>query len=182
MGRKAVFLDRDGVLNQAIVKDGKPFPPRTPGELCILDEAFEGCQRLAAAGFTLICVTNQPDVARGIISAENLAAINAAVTNQLGLDEMRACPHSDEDHCHCRKPKPGMLLDAARHHGLDLSRCYMVGDRWRDIDAGLAAGCRTIFIDYGYAERRPEGMNFICKSLAEAAQFILDADLDTSVN
>jgi len=173
MGGKAVFLDRDGVLNKSIVIDGKPFPPRSLGELQILAEALEGCQRLAAAGFKLICVTNQPDVTRGLMHANDLTAINASVVEQLRLDDLRVCIHSDEDNCDCRKPKPGMLIDAAKDHDLDLSKSYMVGDRWRDIEAGLAAGCRTVLIDYHYAERRPEGMNYTCNSLARAAQFII---------
>ncbi len=177
MGEKAVFLDRDGVLNQSIVIDGKPFPPRSLGELHILEEAKEGCRHLSAAGFKLICVTNQPDVSRGLMGADELAAINASVMEQLGLDDLRVCHHSDEDNCDCRKPKPGMLLDAAKDHGLDLGQCYMVGDRWRDIDAGRAAGCRTVLIDYHYAERRPDGMDYTCNSLAQAAQFIISGDI-----
>lgn len=177
MGGKAVFLDRDGVLNQSIVVDGKPFPPRCLDELRILEEAVEGCRRLSAAGFKLICVTNQPDVSRGLMQAYDLAAINASVVEQLRLDDLRVCQHSDEDNCDCRKPKPGMLIEAAKDHGLDLSQCYMVGDRWRDIDAGRAAGCRTVLIDYQYAERRPDGMDYTCKSLAQAAQFIISGEI-----
>ncbi len=168
-----MFLDRDGVLNEAIVVDGKPFPPRRIDELVIPDDAVEGCRRLKAAGFKLICVTNQPDVARGIMTGSALEDINRAVVAALGLDDLRVCPHSDADACGCRKPKPGLLLAAAVDHDLDIASSYMVGDRWRDIEAGIAAGCPSIYIDRGYHERRPSSMAHTCDCLAEAARFIM---------
>ena len=136
----AVFLDRDGVLNCAILIEGKPYPPRLLSELEIDPGAVEACRRLKEAGFKLICVTNQPDAARGLMAYSELAAINDAVVGALGLDELVACPHSDEDRCDCRKPKPGMILSAAARHGIDLARSFTVGDRWRDIEAELEAG------------------------------------------
>lgn len=170
---RAVFLDRDGVLNRAIVVDGKPFPPRKIDELDIPPDAIEGCRLLRDAGFMLVCVTNQPDVARGLMGKSDLNAINDSVHSTLGLDDLRVCPHSDIDDCTCRKPKPGLLLDGAGAHGIDIAASYMVGDRWRDIDAGLAAGCKCVFIDRGYAEKRPQGMHFTCGTLTEAAHFII---------
>jgi D-glycero-D-manno-heptose 1,7-bisphosphate phosphatase len=169
----AVFLDRDGVLTRAFAVDGRPYPPRSLAALEILDEAVASCRLLREAGFKLICVTNQPDVARGLLSPNELARINTAVAARVGLDAVRVCPHDDEDRCRCRKPKPGLLVDAAAEFRLDLERSYMVGDRWRDVDAGVAAGCRSIFIDRGYAERQPTAMVRRCASLAEAARFIL---------
>jgi D-glycero-D-manno-heptose 1,7-bisphosphate phosphatase len=169
----AVFLDRDGVLADAIVVEGKPYPPRSLEALKIAEEVVASCRLLRETGFKLICVTNQPDVARGRQSQAELDRINEAVVARLGLDALRVCPHSDEDRCRCRKPKPGMLTDAATEFGVDLSESYMVGDRWRDIDAGVAAGCRSVFIDRGYSERQPKAMVHSCASLAEAARFIL---------
>jgi D-glycero-D-manno-heptose 1,7-bisphosphate phosphatase len=153
--KRAVFLDRDGVLNRALERDGTPYPPRTPEELEILPGVPEALALLKARGFLLIVVTNQPDVARGTLPLDVVEATHARLAAELLLDDIFVCPHDDADACACRKPKPGMLLAAAAKHGIDLSSSYMVGDRWRDIDAGHAAGCTPILIDYGYRERPP---------------------------
>jgi len=171
--RRAVFLDRDGVINRAFVRDGKPYPPSGPEELEILPGVPEALSRLSAAGFWLVVVTNQPDVARGKQSRETVETIHALLRNQLPIDEFRVCYHDDADCCHCRKPEPGMLLDAARDAQLDLSNSFMVGDRWRDIEAGKRAGCSTIFIDAGYEETRPDRPDMCVCSLSEATSWIL---------
>jgi D-glycero-D-manno-heptose 1,7-bisphosphate phosphatase len=174
--RRAVFLDRDGVINRAVVRDGAPRPPSSLSELEILPGVPEALSRLKGAGFRLIVVTNQPDVSRGLLSRESVDAVNARLSSHLPLDEIRVCWHDDADRCSCRKPEPGMLRDAAREAGLDLASCYMVGDRWRDIGAGKAAGCATVFIDSGYAEPPPEGPDARVRSLAEAAAWILSRE------
>jgi D-glycero-D-manno-heptose 1,7-bisphosphate phosphatase len=171
--RRAVFLDRDGVINRAVVRDGLPYGPDLVDELEILPGVKEALSRLRDAGFRLVVVTNQPDVARGTRRREEVEAMNAALAAALALDDIRVCYHDDADNCTCRKPKPGMLEDAARDAGLDLSRSFMVGDRWRDVGAGRRAGCTTIFIDHNYAERRPERPDAIVGSLPEAADWIL---------
>ena len=176
MGMRAVFLDRDGVLNRAIVRDGKPFPPRSLDEMEILDEAREACRLLRQAGFVLICVTNQPDVSRGGLATSDLARFNDLVRRELGLDDVRICTHDDADHCHCRKPKPGLLTKAAEDFGVDLESSYMIGDRWRDIAAGKSARCTSIFIDRGYAERRPENPDFTTGSVVDGARWILSRE------
>lgn len=171
---RAVFLDRDGVLNRSLLRRGLPHPPDTVEELEILPGVKEALERLRAAGYLLIVVTNQPDLARGTQSRERLEAIHEALRERLALDEIRVCPHDDADGCGCRKPLPGLLTEAAAQHGIDLAASWMVGDRWRDIDAGHAAGCRTILIDYGYPERGPSRMpDYACRSLVEAADWIL---------
>lgn len=167
--RRAVFLDRDGVINRAIVRFGKPYPPGNLAELEILPGVPEALQRLKAAGFVLIVVSNQPDVARGTTSRTTVEAINASLGQALPIDEFRMCYHDSGDGCACRKPSPGMLLDAAREWGLDLAASYMIGDRWGDVEAGRRAGCRTFFIDYGYDEGQPETYDYCVKSLWEAA-------------
>ena len=172
MSHRAVFLDRDGVINRALVRDGRPHPPSNLSELEILPGVPEALLRLRAAGFRLIVVTNQPDVARGTQTREAVEAIHASLKAQLALDEVRVCYHDDSDHCFCRKPAPGLLLDAAGDARLDLVSCFMVGDRWRDIEAGRRAGCATVFIDYGYAERQPESFRVKVTSLAEASEWI----------
>lgn len=171
--RRAVFLDRDGVLNASVVRHGKPYPPASAGEVVVLPGVAGALRKLKAAGYLLVVVTNQPDVARGTATRADVEAINARLAAELPLDEFRTCFHDSADGCDCRKPKPGMLLSAAREHDLDLSACLMVGDRWRDIEAGQNAGCATVFIDYGYDEKRPESYDIRAGSLAEAADLIL---------
>ena len=170
---KAVFLDRDGVLNAAIVKNGKPFPPSSINTLEILPGVKEALVRLRKSKYLLIVITNQPDFVRGKISKERVEEINQYILNNLPLDEVLTCFHDDEDHCECRKPKPGAILKVAEKYSLDLKSCYMVGDRWRDISAGFNAGCKTIFIDYGYSEKQPECPDFKVQSLFEASKIIL---------
>jgi D-glycero-D-manno-heptose 1,7-bisphosphate phosphatase len=171
---KAVFLDRDGVLNEAVIRDGKPFAPATLAELQLVPHAAEALARLKSAGYLLIVVTNQPDVARGTQSREVVEAMDAVVGAALPIDEFRVCYHDDADQCLCRKPKPGLVLEAAAAHGIDLGQSFLIGDRWRDIDCGYAAGVRTVWIDRGYKERGPEQpADFRCGSLVDAAGWIV---------
>lgn len=171
--RRAVFLDRDGVINRAVVRDAKPCPPACVEVLEVLPGVAGALERLKAAGYLLIVVTNQPDVARGTQSRTVVEAIHTRLASLLPIDEFRVCYHDDGDACTCRKPKPGMILDAARTHGVDLHASVMVGDRWRDIEAGERAGCATVFLDHGYAERKPQRTDAIFASLPEAAEWIL---------
>jgi D-glycero-D-manno-heptose 1,7-bisphosphate phosphatase len=170
---KAVFLDRDGVINRAVVRDGKPHPPDTIEELEVLPGVPNALRKLRGAGFRLIVVTNQPDVARGTQTREAVEAMHARLTAELAVDEVIACYH-DGDACDCRKPKPGALIDAASRHGLELEQSFMVGDRWRDIEAGQRAGCRCLFVDHGYAEQQPAGSFVRVPSLAAAADWIIE--------
>jgi len=171
--KRAVFLDRDGVINRAVVRDGKPHPPDNLAVLEVLPGVKEALTALRRAGFFLIVVTNQPDVARGVTKKEAVEEINAFLALNLPLDEFRTCYHDTNDDCECRKPRPGSLLASASAHGIDLKKSFMVGDRWRDIEAGQLAGCKTVFIDYGYAEKQPECVDFRVKSLLEGARIIL---------
>src|SRR5262249_42658509 len=131
--RPAVFLDRDGVLVGADVLDGVPHPAREPE---LLPGVVEACERLRDAGFALVMVSNQPDIARGPADRAHIDRTNEWLRRQLDLDAVQVCPHDDADGCRCRKPAPGMLTDAAAALDLDLAASVMVGDRWRDIDAG----------------------------------------------
>ena len=172
--RPAVFLDRDGVINRAIVRDGKPYPPDSADDLQILDGVADALERLSEEGYLLIVITNQPDVARGKQTVDELEAIHQKLHDELPLDEIVACCHDDADECDCRKPQPGALLDAAKRHGLDLKKSYMIGDRWRDVEAGQRAGVTALFIDYGYRERQPEPPFVRVASLAAAADWIIE--------
>jgi D-glycero-D-manno-heptose 1,7-bisphosphate phosphatase len=179
VARRAVFLDRDGVLNAAVVRDGRPYPPRSVEELEILPGVAEACSRLRAAGFTLVVVTNQPDIARGTQTLEAVRRINDALVAALLLDEVVICPHDDADGCECRKPKPGMLIDAAQRRRIELAASFMVGDRWRDVEAGIRAGCRTLLIDRDYDERSVRADASVA-DLNQAAVWILEHDETTS--
>jgi len=171
--KRAVFLDRDGVINRAVIRDGKPFPPQSATEVEVLPDARDALLRLRDAGYMLIVVTNQPDVARGTQERTEVESINERLASELAIDDFFVCYHDDTEECACRKPSPGGLLDAAERHQVDLASSYMVGDRWRDVEAGQRAGCRPFFIDYGYAERQPDPPFERVGSLAEAADRIM---------
>jgi len=173
-----VFLDRDGVLIRTLVRDGKPAAISTLAELEILGGVVQACQQLKQAGYLLVVVTNQPDVRRGLMAREVVDAINRRLKEYLPVDELRTCYHDDRDECECRKPRPGMLHAAAAKWHIDLAASFMVGDRWRDIEAGRRAGCRTVFIDYGYEEARPPSPDYRAGSLIEAANWILSRGLE----
>lgn len=170
---RAVFLDRDGVLNRAVVRDGKPYPPANAAELEILPGVQEALAKLQAAGFRLIVVTNQPDVARGKQTQSMVETINSALQAKLPIDEFRVCYHDDTDGCTCRKPAPGMLLYAAKDADIDLAASFMVGDRWRDIEAGNRAGVKTVLVDYGYNEHLKSQPDMKVRSFPEAVDWIL---------
>lgn len=171
--RPAVFLDRDGVLNEVSVREGTPRPPTSIADLTLLPGVQESCDRLRQLGYLLVVVTNQPDIARGTVDCAMVDAINESLKSQLTLDSIWVCPHDDADGCACRKPLPGLLHRAAEYHGIDLTRSYMVGDRWRDIEAGRAAGCRTAWVvNPAYEERPAEGADVLVNSLSEATRWI----------
>lgn len=166
-------MDRDGVINRSVIRAGKPHPPASLQELEILPGVPEALAELKEAGYRLVVVTNQPDVARGSTPKALVDRMNVWLKSELPLDEILTCFHDDADQCNCRKPKPGLLEAASRDLGLDLKASYMVGDRWRDIEAGRLAGCKTFFIDHDYAERQPAACDFRVGSLLEAARIIL---------
>jgi len=142
-------------------------------EMEILPGVPEALERLHKIGYLLIVVTNQPDVARGTIPRSVVEEMNSYLASCLPIDEFRTCFHDSVDHCSCRKPSPGSLLDAAASHGIDLKESFMVGDRWRDVEAGKRAGCQTIFVDCGYAERQPDQFDYRVGSLPEAVSIVL---------
>lgn len=173
--RRAVFLDRDGVINRALVRENKPYPPSSLADFEILPDVPEACRKLKEAGFVLVVATNQPDVGRGSLTREAVEAIHAFMRKQLPVDRVEVCYHpgKGESECECRKPRPGMLLRAAQALGIDLTNSWMVGDRWRDIDCGHAAGCHTVLVERSYAEELRHQPDYRAASLLEAAQIIL---------
>ncbi|MCK1737090.1 HAD-IIIA family hydrolase [Bradyrhizobium sp. 138] len=173
MTTRAIFLDRDGVLNHPVIREGKSYPPARVEDLKIYDSVGGQLQRLKDRGFILIVVTNQPDVARGTTPKSTVESINAAIAREIpAIDRFIVCYHDNADGCDCRKPKPGMLLVGAAEFGVDLPRSYMIGDRKGDVDAGRAAGSRTIFIDRGYREAVPTNYDYRVSSTSEALKII----------
>jgi D-glycero-D-manno-heptose 1,7-bisphosphate phosphatase len=173
MARSAVYLDRDGVLVESLLHNGKPHAPTCFEDFAIISEAYDAVLRLHQAGYALIVVTNQPDVGNGFVERAVVERMNERLSAELPLDAIKVCYHAQSEECRCRKPAPGMLIEAAQEFGLDPASSYMIGDRWSDIDAGHAAGCATIFIDRGYDPPRTVQPDFIVLSLAEAVDRIL---------
>lgn len=172
---RAVFLDRDGVINAAFEKSGKPYPPATLAEFELLPGVAEACVQLKTAGFLLVVITNQPDVGRGDMLRSDVELIHKFMCRVLPIDRVEVCYHSGNERpaCECRKPLPGMLFRAAKKLSIDLSQSWMVGDRWRDINCGAAAGCRTVFINHGYQEELGRAPDFRTNSLLSAAQLVI---------
>ena len=175
-GAPAIFLDRDGVLNAVVWRDGKPASPRDVGELVIEAEAPAALERLTAAGYRLFAVTNQPDVPRGKMTRAALDRIHGAVAAALPLEEIVACLHDNADNCACRKPKPGLILELAARHDLDLARSWMVGDQDRDIASAHAAGCRAVLLQRAY--NACAGADRLALTLREAVDGILAEPID----
>jgi D-glycero-D-manno-heptose 1,7-bisphosphate phosphatase len=170
--RPAVFLDRDGVLNDVRLRDGIPVPPPDADRLRILPGVPAACRRLQALGYLLVVVTNQPDLARGTQSPAEVDRIHARLRRRVPVDHIVVCPHDDRDGCRCRKPSPGMLVDSADRFGIDLAASFCVGDRWRDVEAARRAGVPAIHVDRRYRERAATGAGAVVDGLPAAVEFI----------
>jgi len=172
--RPAIFLDRDGVINDTVFRDGKPRAPDRVEDFRFFPGVEDAIRRFHSAGYLTIVVTNQPDVARGWQTRENVDAMNQVVRDVLQVTDLYVCFHIDVDGCHCRKPLPGMLLDAAKKWGIDIPRSFMIGDRFGDICAGVAAGCKgALLVGPGDAQKDAPEPSALVSSLAEAADWIL---------
>jgi len=148
---RAAFLDRDGVLVREIVLGGQARAPMRLADFHVVPEARDQVARLHAAGLRCVVFTNQPEVARGLLKWDTLDQMHRQLRDATGVDDIQICPHDDTDQCECRKPKPGMLREAAQRADILLAESFVVGDRWRDIDAGHAVGCYAILIDRPYS-------------------------------
>ena len=177
--RRAVFLDRDGVINKPVVRAGRPHPPATVNDFELYEDVAAGCSRLEAAGYLLVVVTNQPDSARGTQTRAVVEAIQQKMLDALPqISRVEVCWHAGAkwaDPCDCRKPQPGMVLRAAKALNIDLSQSFLVGDRWRDIDCGYRAGCQTVFIDRNYSEALRQPPDQTVRSFGQAVEAILQA-------
>jgi len=175
--RPAVFLDRDGVIVVPEFRDRRSFAPRRLQDFRLYPEAAASLQKLRQAGFLLAVVTNQPDVGNGLISRSEVEAMHEIMRRELPLDAVKVCFHGQAERCDCRKPKPGMILEAADELGINLKRSFMVGDRSSDIEAGRAAGCATVFIDLNYALPAPDSPDYVAHSIGQAAELIIETVL-----
>jgi D-glycero-D-manno-heptose 1,7-bisphosphate phosphatase len=177
VARPAVFLDRDGVLNRVVVRNGRPYPPSSVQDFELYGDVADGCARLKAANFLLIVITNQPDVNRGTQSREMIEAMHVKLRSAVPcLDRIEVCYHAGErygERCECRKPRPGLILRAAADLNIDLNKSYVIGDRWRDIDCARAAGCRAILIQRGYRERLREPPDFTVANFGISVSAVL---------
>ena len=170
--RRAIFLDRDGVINKIFIKNGLPFSPSSFDQLEILPGVKESILRLKKLNFVCLVVTNQPDVSRKKIEKKTVIKMNNYLIDEIKLDDIFVCYHDDHDNCKCRKPKPGLLLEARMKWDIDFKKSYMIGDRWKDVEAGRRVGCKTIFIDYNYKETKPKNSTFTTNSLFNSVHII----------
>jgi D-glycero-D-manno-heptose 1,7-bisphosphate phosphatase len=171
MTTRAVFLDRDGVINRPLVRNGTPYPPQNSSEFEWMDGIHQTLRTLRERGFTLLIFTNQPDVARGTQTEAQLDEFHQRILAELPIQHIYSCLHDDVAQCDCRKPKAGMLFAGRDDFGVDLSRSWVVGDRWRDIEAGRAAGCRTVLVQHGYNERQATA-DYEVRSIPELLEII----------
>jgi D-glycero-D-manno-heptose 1,7-bisphosphate phosphatase len=169
---QAIFLDRDGVLIEPIIRNRLPFSPQSINEIKFVKDCKLTVLKFKEMGFIPIIITNQPDVSRGLLSLSKLSEINQHILEYLEIDFIFNCLHDDNDNCGCRKPKPGMLISASKKLNIDLTKSYMVGDRWKDIECGQMAGCRNFFIDYEYCEVRPTLPFITISSLSDLPKLI----------
>lgn len=170
--RRAVFLDRDGVLNRSAVIGGKPYAPRRISDFRLFPGTARALGRLKDAGWFLVVVTNQPDIANGLVRPQSVEEMHARLRARLPVDDIRMCPHGQGDGCRCRKPAPGMILSAAEEHSIDISISYLIGDRYSDIEAANRAGCRGILLDRGYSEAATAAPIARARSLSHAVDMV----------
>lgn len=176
-GERAIFLDRDGVINKVLMNDGKPFAPRKFDEFELTSGIANTLISFKNMGFLNIVITNQPDVTRGLIEREELNKMTNFMKENLALDDISVCLHDDQHNCDCRKPKPGMLLEASKKWGIDLKNSYFIGDTWKDMAAGRRAGCRTILIKTPY-NKGVEG-DYLISDINEAVSVIRKEEVDS---
>jgi D-glycero-D-manno-heptose 1,7-bisphosphate phosphatase len=175
--QRAVFLDRDGVINKPVIREGRPHPPAEVKDFELYEDVSAGCAQLEAASYLLVVVTNQPDVARGTQTRTEVDAMHRKMLDALPqIARVEVCWHAGADRadpCDCRKPRPGMVLRAAKELSIDLSQSFLIGDRWQDVDCGHDAGCRTIFIDRHYSEALKQPPDWSVQSFGQAVEVIL---------
>jgi D-glycero-D-manno-heptose 1,7-bisphosphate phosphatase len=176
MKNKAIFIDRDGVINKVIMRDEKPSSPWNLREFEILSDVKECLELFKKMGFLNIVFTSQPDISRGNLKIEDLEKMHKIISETLPVDEIKFCPHDDKDNCSCRKPKPGLILEAVKKWSIDLKKSYVIGDSWKDIGAGKAAGCKTLLIRRGYNKDFQKDYDFEVDNLKKTVEIIKKLD------
>ena len=154
--KKAIFLDRDGVINEPIFRDGninKPIAPWEIDEFKLFDNIINPLNIIKKMGYHIFIVTNQPDISKGILKISTIKKMNNIIMSKLPIDEIMFCPHLDSHRCVCRKPKPGMVNILAKKWEISLSDSFFIGDNWKDIECGKGAGCTTILLDKYYNKK-----------------------------
>lgn len=169
---KAVFLDRDGIINRAIIEKGKPYPPLRISKVYSIEGIKEVIEKIHEKGYLAIVVTNQPDVANHLVDKRTVDKINEYLKSIVKFDDVFTCYHNEKDNCDCRKPKVGLFIKAKGLYQIDFSKSFVVGDRWKDIEAGKNIGCKTIFVDYGYNEKRPKNPSYVIKNVTEISDIL----------
>ena len=172
--KRAVFLDRDGVINKVAIKDGKAYSPRCFDEFEFVENVAGQLERIKEAGYLTVVVTNQPDIARGKMDISELHKMSDIIRRNLAVDDIFVCLHDDIDNCHCRKPKPGMMFDAAKKYDIDLSNSFLVGDSWKDMEAARNAGCEGILVKASY--NKDVTCSRSVENLAEAIDIIMNEE------
>ena len=165
--KKAIFLDRDGVINKVKIVNGKPYAPNNFNEIIFFPNLKKILNIFKNLGYLIIVITNQPDVKRKNTTLATVTKIHKFIKKSLPIDDIFVCFHDNDDKCCCRKPKPGNILAAAKLYNIDLKNSYMIGDTWKDISAGYKAGCKTIFFDHNYNLKKPKKYNFLIKSIKD---------------
>jgi D-glycero-D-manno-heptose 1,7-bisphosphate phosphatase len=177
---RAVFLDRDGVVNRSVVRNGKPYAPQTLAQFHLLPGVKDAVRALRQAGYLIVVVTNQPDIGNHLVDRSVVETMHDRLRTVLAPDAIEVCPHSQDAGCECRKPKPGLLKRAASRLDIALERSFMVGDRWSDVAAGHAVGCYTLLVQRGYQEEIQVKPDTIVSSMPGAARAILALPVGTT--
>lgn len=169
---KAIFLDRDGVLNRSLVRNGKPYAPILLKDFHILSGVKKTLKYLKKKNYLLIVITNQPDIKSGKLKLNKLLKMNNILINKLKINEIFICKHDDRDCCNCRKPKNQLIENAIKKYSIDRRKSFLIGDRKKDIEAGLRSRLKTIYINKNYKESKPKNFDFECDNIKNALFYI----------
>jgi D-glycero-D-manno-heptose 1,7-bisphosphate phosphatase len=172
--KRAVFLERDALLNLAASKGGQQKSPTTLEEFRINEAALPALQRLKSAGFVLIATTNQPEISRGTLSRRELDRMHEMLAATLPLDDILVCPHDEEDDCPCRKPRAGLFHEAAFKYHLLLGQSFLISNRWQDAEAARLIGSTSLAIDSPWLGRGHH--DFAVRDLEAAIEKVMERE------
>ena len=170
--RPAIFLDRDGVINKSLIKNGKPKAPLLLKDFEFINGVKKSIIELSKK-FVLVIITNQPDIKKGKLKNSTLIKMNNKIINQLKIKNIYVCPHDDDDMCKCRKPKNGLIESAIKRHNIDRTKSFLIGDRKKDIEAGIKSKLKTIYIKSNYNESKPKNFDYTCNNLLQSLKYII---------